>query len=681
MKLIESTTTIEQIGNITEENTFRMKSSRKAFQILSDLYSDKPLAIVRELGCNASDSMVVAGKANQPFHIHLPTTLEPWLTIQDYGTGINHDDIYNIYAVYFESTKTNSDNQIGCLGLGSKSPFCYTDNFTITSITNGIKRIYNAFFNQQATPAIALLSTENTNEQNGIAIQIPIKPNDFNLFHRAVQKSFRFFDVKPTITGASIDWANDTATIKGNKWSVYQKFEYNENYAIMGGVVYPIDINKLDAKYSNVMRRGGFVLFFGMGDIDFAPSREHLSYCDTTIKALNDKMEFVLKEIKVRMNEMLAEKENIYDALMMVNTIHETFANNTGITIEELDWKGRKIQYPTEYIKEILKHTDSSKKGLIKTYRKNSYYKRKINENTGVAFTKDTTWYYDDNSKAILPRLKAEMNSNPDKPYTIIPMDCYKIMLADGFPASCFQPASNIPKVVRNKSNKTNSNLGKTKVKGVFNLYYIGETDKVSWEGYSFDSSNNEEVYPKYYILKSPTNWEFSFKIKGLNTLINNKEKLKKVMRFYGISTDDIVMVSQNNIKYLPSECDKLEDYFNQNEINFDDIQLEDINHYNQGTISNYHKKLEKVLDADHPFMEFLNKVQSNWDKFGKYQSIQNMFDYKRDVENITTIDDEVLQLFVRRMGQYQWDADTYAKIIPAIKINKKPIDTNDAIV
>jgi len=79
--------------------------------------------------------------------------------------------------------------------------------------------------------------------------------------------------------------------------------------------------------------------------------------------------------------------------------------------------------------------------------------------------------------------------------------------------------------------------------------------------------------------------------------------------------------------------------------------------------------------------MEFLNKVQSNWDKFGKYQSIQNMFDYKRDVENITTIDDEVLQLFVRRMGQYQWDADTYAKIIPAIKINKKPIDTNDAIV
>ena len=117
MKLLDSNTSIEQIGSITEHNTIKMKSSRKAFQILSDLYSDKALAIVRELGCNASDSMVMAGKKDQPFHIHLPNALEPWLTIEDYGTGITHENIYSIYATYFESTKTNSNEQIGCLGL------------------------------------------------------------------------------------------------------------------------------------------------------------------------------------------------------------------------------------------------------------------------------------------------------------------------------------------------------------------------------------------------------------------------------------------------------------------------------------------------------------------------------------------------------------------------------------
>ena len=60
MILQDNDTTIEQIGTISDEAQFKMKASRKAFQILSDLYSDKPLAIVRELGCNASDSMTAS---------------------------------------------------------------------------------------------------------------------------------------------------------------------------------------------------------------------------------------------------------------------------------------------------------------------------------------------------------------------------------------------------------------------------------------------------------------------------------------------------------------------------------------------------------------------------------------------------------------------------------------------
>ena len=144
MIIKDQTNSIEQIGNVTEESQFKIKVSPKAFQILSSLYSDKPLAIVRELGCNAMDSHVASGQSNRPLHVHLPNTLEPWLTIQDFGTGISHENIYKIYTEYFNSTKTNTNDQVGMLGLGSKSPFCYTDNFTITSIFQGVKRIYNA---------------------------------------------------------------------------------------------------------------------------------------------------------------------------------------------------------------------------------------------------------------------------------------------------------------------------------------------------------------------------------------------------------------------------------------------------------------------------------------------------------------------------------------------------------
>jgi len=50
-------------SGLTQQESFQIKATGKAFKILSDgLYSDKPLAVVRELSCNAWDSHVAAGK-------------------------------------------------------------------------------------------------------------------------------------------------------------------------------------------------------------------------------------------------------------------------------------------------------------------------------------------------------------------------------------------------------------------------------------------------------------------------------------------------------------------------------------------------------------------------------------------------------------------------------------------
>ena len=351
MKLIDTPNQIEQIGNVTEATSFKMKSSRKAFQILSDLYSDKPLAIVRELGCNAADSMTASGKKDQPFHIHIPNTLEPWLTIQDFGTGISHENIYNIYSTYFESTKTNTNEQIGCLGLGSKSPFCYTDNFSVTSIHDGIKRIYNAYFAENGNPTIALMSQENTSEGNGLAVQIPVKEKDFNSFLISIISAFRFFDVKPTISGGVIMWKNDKPMFSGDDWIFYDEFKY-EAYAIMGGVTYPIESRHLDSKYNAIINKG-IVLKFKMGELDFAPSREHLSYDDSTIKALNDKLEKVLSEIKDKAKNMILSKDNIWEACKATLYYYDRFSNYGSSTYELKDviFGGQDITDPYKLLK------------------------------------------------------------------------------------------------------------------------------------------------------------------------------------------------------------------------------------------------------------------------------------------------------------------------------------------
>jgi len=99
MKLNTEQNDIVKIGNFGETGVFNIQASAKAFKILSDgLYTDKIQACIRELSCNAYDSHVAAGKADVPFKVHMPTILEPFFSVQDFGLGLSHDDIMHLYT-------------------------------------------------------------------------------------------------------------------------------------------------------------------------------------------------------------------------------------------------------------------------------------------------------------------------------------------------------------------------------------------------------------------------------------------------------------------------------------------------------------------------------------------------------------------------------------------------------
>jgi len=68
------------------------------------VYSHKERAVIRELSCNAHDAHVTAGTTEVPFDIHLPTVLEPWFSLRDYGTGLADSGIANVYVAIGIST-------------------------------------------------------------------------------------------------------------------------------------------------------------------------------------------------------------------------------------------------------------------------------------------------------------------------------------------------------------------------------------------------------------------------------------------------------------------------------------------------------------------------------------------------------------------------------------------------
>jgi len=661
MKLLEPNNTIEQIGTITEENTFKMKSSRKAFQILSDLYSDKPLAIVRELGCNASDAMRAAGKGDQPFHIHIPNDLEPWLVIEDFGTGISHKNVYDIYATYFESTKTNTNDQIGCLGLGSKSPFCYSDNFMVISTFDGTRNTYNAFFNQQNTPAIALMSTTTTTESNGVKIQIPIKSKDFHLFEKAVKKAFRFFDIKPNITGGKVDWYDEKPVFEGQGWKSYSNLECS--FAVMGGVTYPIDSNKLDNDNVRMAYRAGMVINFEMGEIDFAPSREHLSYCDDTIKALNDKFNFIKKDFVSRMNDMISKQENIKDALNCVHTLVERFSYIDGLTIKDkIMWKGQDITNPVEFIRKLVDTTGCT------TFYKPPYYRKKIQES--IYPSMDSIWVYDDLATGAITRVKNFVIQNEGKRISLFNDKAYNALINSGFPADAFVGSSTLPAPVR-KSRTSNGGTRQQRVKGVFNVYNIGNVDNKSWEANSMDGNDANTIYPKYYILKRNQDWSFSMEVEGIKKTISDKSDLVRLMRFLNISHDDVVMVPKQNLKYLPDTCMEFEQYVNDNaDFSYDKDQFATAQCYRISPFSHIaNLQSFKDLPAKNEFKQFVEyvcKASEVWDKVRHISSWLST--EETDKGEIKKVNNKLVQDIIHKVGSYSWDAELVIRIIANLK-------------
>lgn len=300
------------MGGIAHVSEFKIRNSAKAFSILSSgLYANKIRAIIRELSCNAVDSHVAAGVPDTPFDLHLPTSLAPHFAIRDYGTGLSHDQVLNIYTTYFESTKTDSNDFIGALGLGSKSPFSYTDNFTVTAIQKGQKGIYSAYINDQGVPSVALMATEVTDEPDGVEVRFAVElRGDFHKFIEESQTVFTHFRVKPNLIGAKVNIeTHEYETLDVVPGVNIRKSRYHQaNVAVMGHIEYPIDVPNLPQQYRHINQMG-LEIRFDIGDIDFQASREGLQYTKETIQSILKKYD----QVAAVLDQTLADEANKID--------------------------------------------------------------------------------------------------------------------------------------------------------------------------------------------------------------------------------------------------------------------------------------------------------------------------------------------------------------------------------
>lgn len=396
MKIVSSQPFVETSG-ILEEKFFSISDTGMIFDILRNkMYSDPISAICREITCNARDAHREVNKSNEPIVIQIPSIIDPNIKIKDFGPGISKERMYDIFIKYTASTKRNDNLQTGGFGLGAKTPFSYSDTFTITTVNDGIKYSYAAFIDESKVGKMMLLHSEPTTDCNGTEIVIPVKPQDFSAFKEALKFVTKHWEIIPIFTGDKIELTKILKKISSDDWFISPTINYNSKAikVIVDGIEYPCPQDKLSGIGANLelfnsLNSDSLYLEFKVGELSLSANREQLSFDKNTENKLKEKLKKCEKEFFKILQDKINSFPTYWDAMVYVNNEMNSifYWNSTNMSkkLSLITWNDKPITIGT--IK--VEHEDI---GLmnISFFTKNSSYSRKYKSNADRIYKSNT---------------------------------------------------------------------------------------------------------------------------------------------------------------------------------------------------------------------------------------------------------------------------------------------------
>ena len=288
-------------GNLGTANRVRMtfdeNSTTFLMSVLTDLYSDPELAVIREYSTNAVDSHAEAGHSD-PIEVELPSSLRPVFIVRDHGVGMSLETINEQFSKYGWSSKRESDAAVGMLGLGCKSALAYTSQFTLVSNHDGLQVTALITREEDGGGAVQVVDTCATDLPNGVEVRIPVKYVDS--FVKRAMAFFRFWD-RGTVLVDGVEpepiWErSDTLVLDPDVILVTGHGGIEQDYVVMGGVPYPVRYPFEGLTPNNASRKA--IVRVPIGTVNFAPSREALQDTKRTKEALVEAREFIATGIQ-----------------------------------------------------------------------------------------------------------------------------------------------------------------------------------------------------------------------------------------------------------------------------------------------------------------------------------------------------------------------------------------------
>ena len=363
------------IPAVLEKRNVAVGSTAMILDLFADkIYSHKELAVVRELSCNAHDSHVIAGTTDIPFLVHIPTALEPWFSIRDFGTGLPDEDIANIYGAIGISTKRQSNDVIGCFGVGSLAPYSMADSFVVKSYYNGTVSTYQCMRDDSRNPVVIPLGSAPTDEHNGLEVKVTVADR-IEDFKEGAIKTFKFWSgttpqINDTEVMSKIAEQKESYVFESEDFGLTSS--WGQMIAVMGNIAYEIP-TALDSWTTD-----GYMKF-DLGELEFDTSRERLDVSDKNRKAIKAKQDAIKGKIKKIASTKVDSLPTPFDKWKMSNSMRfgqtsrllgtDWFNKYRLPSIEKgenkiFQWTKRYNVWPTSDKVDCLHYTNNSKQAM-----------------------------------------------------------------------------------------------------------------------------------------------------------------------------------------------------------------------------------------------------------------------------------------------------------------------------
>lgn len=314
MQIASLTTSEVETGKNIESAEFNVDPTIAMLVLRDKIYKNPTLACVREILSNARDANRENKKAKTPIEVSVVEDSSPTFSVKDSGVGISRERL-RYFTSYGSSTKRKDNKQTGGWGLGCKSPFAVSDQFTVDTVWEDkeskkkFHTVYLMFINESNRSSYTVLSEKEApvDAITGTEIKIPVSEDEIYRFKDYAEQVTRYWDHPLTKNSVrpKFNWDFVRTAFKPLIGSNYADGEYCG--LVLDGIHYHFDAQNLPEFPSELSRfANSLTYFFNTGDLDVNPTREDVNYTSSkTFESIYNSVTDAHANVKAKVVEEL----------------------------------------------------------------------------------------------------------------------------------------------------------------------------------------------------------------------------------------------------------------------------------------------------------------------------------------------------------------------------------------